>query len=63
MAEERRKRLFRAGTLGPIILIIIGVVFLLEKNGIITRHMLSEWWPLLLIIIGVWLLLDRINRN
>jgi len=43
---------------GPIILILIGTVFLLVNLGIMPiaelRALLAKWWPLILILIGVW---------
>jgi hypothetical protein len=51
------------GILGPVILILVGTVFFLEKTGAIQREMLSQWWPLLLVFIGGWLLVTRLNRN
>ena len=63
MANERRRHRHYAGMLGPIILIVVGGVFLLERTGVITRQLLSQWWPLLLIFIGVWLLLARYHRG
>ena len=39
---------------GPIILIIIGVLFLLRNFGIILPwSFLANWWPLLLVLLGV----------
>jgi len=39
---------------GPIILIIIGVLFLLANFGIITNWwFLAKWWPLLLVFLGL----------
>ena len=49
--------------LGPVILVFIGSVFLLEKTGVVQREMLLQWWPLLLVLVGGWLLVARINRN
>jgi hypothetical protein len=63
MASEHKRGRYHAGVLGPVILIIVGVVFLLEQNGIIAPHALSRWWPLLLIVIGAWLLFVRYNRK
>jgi hypothetical protein len=60
--KPRRDRQYR-GILGPIVLLVVGVVLLLEKTGVIQRDMLWQWWPLLLILIGGWLLVTRINRN
>jgi cadmium resistance protein CadD (predicted permease) len=63
MDNERRKHRHYVGVLGPVVLIIVGVVFLLERTGIITRQMISQWWPLLLIFIGIWILLARFHRS
>src|SRR5512140_1300544 len=39
---------------GPIILIIIGVLFLLRNFGVILPwSFLANWWPLLLVLLGV----------
>jgi hypothetical protein len=61
LESERRGNRRHRGILGAVVLIFIGVVFLLERNGILDRHMLSQWWPLLLIVIGGWLLVKRLN--
>jgi hypothetical protein len=43
---------------GPIILIIIGAIFLLINFGIVPvaelKAMLAKWWPLILVVVGVW---------
>jgi hypothetical protein len=48
---------------GPLILIVIGVVFLLVTLGIVPiaelRFLLTKWWPLILVVIGVWQLVRR----
>lgn len=39
---------------GPIILILIGVLFLLKNFGVnLPWHLLATWWPLLLVLLGV----------
>jgi hypothetical protein len=58
----RKRHRRRWGIIGPVILIVIGVVFLLEQNGVIAPHTLSRWWPLLLIFIGAWLLAEKYSR-
>ena len=63
MADESKRRRHYGGAIGPIVLIIVGVVFLLERTGVITRQLISQWWPLLLIVIGVWLLAARYRRD
>ena len=62
MADESKRRR-HYGVIGPVILIIVGAVFLLERTGVITRELISQWWPLLLIFIGVWLLVGRYRRD
>jgi hypothetical protein len=52
-----------AGLVGAIVLIVIGLVLLLEKNGVISAEIVSRWWPLLLVAIGAWLLVLRLGRR
>jgi hypothetical protein len=47
----------------PVALITVGVVFLLQKNGIVDRQLIAQWWPLVPIIIGGWLLAKRSSRR
>lgn len=63
MDSERKKHRHYVGVLGPVVLILVGVVFLLERTGIISRHAISQWWPLLLIFVGVWILIARYHRD
>jgi hypothetical protein len=51
------------GLIGPMVLVLIGTVFLLLKTGVIQREMLSQFWPLVLIVVGGSLLVARIKRN
>jgi hypothetical protein len=53
----------RTGILGAVILIVLGVVLLMERNGLISRQLISQWWPLLLVFIGGWLLIARLGRR
>lgn len=43
---------------GPIVLILVGTIFLLVNLGMLPiselRALLAKWWPLILILIGVW---------
>jgi hypothetical protein len=43
---------------GPIVLILVGGIFLLINLGILPiaelRALLAKWWPLILIVAGVW---------
>ena len=45
----------------PIVLIVIGVLFLLSNLGWIPQlgPLLHQWWPVLLIALGVWMLAKR----
>ena len=46
----------------PVILIVIGVLFLLENLGYLPvplRELVRTWWPAILIVIGVAGLLRR----
>lgn len=62
MENQRKVHRRRWAVIGPIILIVIGLVLLLEQTGVIAPYALSRWWPLLLIVIGVWMLWERANR-
>ncbi len=46
---------------GPVILIVLGFVFLLSNLGWIPHigRLLITWWPVILIAIGVSMLIDR----
>lgn len=52
-------------SVGPIILIALGVYFLALKQGWVPNFgsIISEWWPVILIVIGVSLLFSRSSRN
>lgn len=49
----------------PLVLIVLGLLFLLANLGLIPRvgTLLAQWWPLILIGVGVYLLLQRSGRN
>ena len=46
---------------GPIILIVLGLLFLLSNLGWVPHigRLLITWWPLILIIVGVAMLIER----
>lgn len=48
--------------LGPIILIVLGLIFLLDKMGIFSVERIFDYWPVLLIALGVLLLWKRMGR-
>ncbi len=47
--------------MGPVILIGLGFILLLDTTEIITLEQLERYWPVLLIGLGVWKLYDRLN--
>lgn len=62
MARAQRRAMRRRSILGPVLLLAIGVVFLLETTRMVDSHTLflwySQWWPVLLIAGGAILLLE-----
>lgn len=48
--------------IGPIILIVVGTVFLLINFGIVPiaelKAILAKWWPIILVVVGVWQLVQ-----
>ena len=48
---------------GPLILIGLGVLFLLEKMKIFHMSRVFEFWPVFLIVVGVLLLWKRVRPN
>lgn len=45
---------------GPIVLILVGVLFLLNSLEIIRFYQLVRWWPLFLIALGMYMLVVRL---
>ena len=47
----------------PIVLIILGVLFLGHSVGFypiaLLRHLLDRWWPAILIVVGILMLARR----
>lgn len=60
--EPVKKRRYR-GIIGPTVLVGVGIVLLLVKNGMIDRQLVWQWWPLLLIVIGGAMLISRLRDN
>jgi len=53
------------GSVGGIVLIVLGTVFLLNNLGIAKlpiRELAARWWPAILIIVGFSLLARRRNK-
>lgn len=48
---------------GPIILIAVGVIFLLNTMGWLHLFWLHRSWPVILIVIGVWLFIKRVTHT
>ena len=46
---------------GPVLLIVLGVVFLLDELNILPIRELTRFWPVVLIAIGVYLLYNRLS--
>ena len=52
---------YRSGApIGPIVLIAIGVIYLLNTLDLIDFHEIGRYWPVILIVIGVWMLYSRV---
>jgi hypothetical protein len=51
------------GLLGPLILIVVGIVLLLERSGVLDRHTLWQWIPLLPLVLGGALLVKRLRHD
>jgi len=53
------------GSIGGIVLIVVGAVFLLNNLGIANlpiRELAAKWWPAILILVGVSLLTRRLKK-
>ncbi|WP_298827211.1 DUF5668 domain-containing protein [uncultured Piscinibacter sp.] len=53
--------MFRKSILAPLVLIVLGVLFLLSNLGLLPNlgPIFARWWPLILIAVGASLLLRR----
>ena len=56
-------RIATRAPLGPIILIGIGFLFLLDTLNLLEFRRISRFWPVLLIIIGAYMLYSRANAS
>jgi len=45
---------------GPILLIVLGVVFLLDQLDLLRLSEVARFWPILLIAVGAWALVARV---
>jgi len=46
---------------GPVLLIAVGVLFLLNTLGLLHIHTILRWWPAFLIALGVYMLYTRLT--
>lgn len=49
--------------IGPILLIMIGVLFLLDTLGLVYFRDIARFWPVLLIAAGAFMLYNRVTGN
>ncbi len=64
--EEWSSLVGRAGPantapIGPILLIVVGVLFLLDTLGLIHFRDIGRFWPVLLIVVGAYMLWTRVS--
>jgi hypothetical protein len=54
--------MFRKSIFAPLVLIVLGTLFLLANLGLLPHFgpFIAKWWPLILIAVGVSLLLRRL---
>lgn len=56
-----RNRYTSRTPIGPIVLILLGVLFLLDTLRVIEFRELARYWPVLLIVVGAFMLYNRVN--
>jgi cell wall-active antibiotic response 4TMS protein YvqF len=47
--------------IGPVVLIVVGIFFLLETLGVLHFRELARFWPVLLIVAGCFMLYNRLT--
>ena len=54
--------MFKKSIVAPVILIVIGCLFLLRNLGVLPNlgQFIHQWWPLVLIAVGGLMLLRRV---
>ena len=57
-----RTRYADRAPIGPIVLIVLGVLFLLDSLHVIELQQIGRFWPVILILIGAYLLYARVTR-
>jgi len=63
MRDDNERGRSRRGLIAPLILILLGSVFLLQNAGLLPREIAHQWWPVLLLVVGVAMLLRRSMRR
>lgn len=63
MREDSERGCSRRGLIAPLVLILLGSVFLLQNTGLLPRYIAQQWWPVLLLVVGVAMLLRRSMRR
>jgi hypothetical protein len=58
-ASASIKPFARRETIGPILLIAIGTLVLLDQLNLVNMDRILDFWPLGLIALGVWMLVNR----
>ena len=55
--------MFRKSIFAPLVLIVLGVIFLLSNFGLLPHlgPLFARWWPVILIAVGAMLLLRRVG--
>lgn len=56
-----QRRYSSRAPLGPILLIMLGVLFLLDTLRVIEFRELARFWPVLLIVVGAFMLYNRVT--
>jgi len=47
--------------IGPVVLIVIGILFLLDSLDLLRLREVGRFWPVLLIVLGFWMLYARLT--
>jgi len=55
------ERAGRGLPIGPIVLILLGVVFLLETLEVVRLYQIIRYWPVFLIVLGIYMLYVRLR--
>jgi hypothetical protein len=49
--------------IGPIVLIAIGVLYLLNTLDLVDFHQIARFWPMILIVVGAYMLYSRVAER